>query len=142
MTTEAQVAETWLYATLTAGTALTALLADGTAGIHSEIIPQGAALPALVFFSNFATDVNAVGPVRIQTQLEYVVKAVDKAEGYGTVNAIDAQADALLQAAIGAPAGGFVWGCMRVQPLRFMELDNGAQYRHAGGIYRLYAQVA
>ena len=140
--TPQEVAESWLFATLRANAGLTALLAAGTAGIYSEIIPQAASLPAVVFFVNYASDLNTAGPARIQTTLEYVVKAVTKAEGYGVANAIDAQLDARLQAGSGAPSGGFVWGCMRIQPLRFMELDNGVQYRHAGGIYRLYAQTA
>ncbi|MGL4651570.1 MAG: hypothetical protein ACRC1H_19340, partial [Caldilineaceae bacterium] len=54
--------------------------------------------------------------------------------------------DALLQGSAGSVAAasplpaGNVWACVRETPFRLVEETATAQYRHLGGVYRLYVK--
>lgn len=139
MAPETVVVERWLYGLLSGDTALAAAV---SARIYGYVAPLGTAFPLVIFQTQGGLDVRGVGPTRIMSDLTVVVKAIDRAEGFGTLATIAARIDALLQGASGAATGGLVISCVREQPFSLVEVIDGAQYRHLGGIYRIAAQGA
>lgn len=140
---ELEVADRWLFDVLTADPDLAALITDpGDDGprVFSEVAPASAAYPFVVFAHQASTDVAGVGPYRIGTEATYVVKAVGEGQSYAPLRPVAARIDALLQGAGGAVIDGEVWAAQRTAPVRYPEITpNGDQYRHLGGLYRLWA---
>jgi hypothetical protein len=140
-------AETWLRDTLAAGTALTALLAGGTAApcIHSEFVPQGSALPGIIISVMDGDDAGGVTGTVNASHLRADIRAVVQDSSYGLAGTIMAQAHALIAGRAGTvldASGGtalFVCSCVRERPFRYPEIGpGGLPFRHMGGTYRLW----
>lgn len=137
MSTETVLAETWLYTTLKADAALTALIGGATAPrIFSAVIPQEAALPAVVFQQMAGEDMLTLNAHRVWSDVTYLVKAVDQVNGFPALDAIAGLIDTALHRASGTGAAA----CWRERPFAYVEQDGGVQYRHLGGIYRIFAR--
>jgi len=127
----------WLYATLNGDTALMALVS----GVHNAEAPQGAALPYAIFSFQGGGDVRGVGPTRIMVSALYQVKSVGGGASYGPLKAPVDRIDELLQGASGSVSDGWIYSCVREQPIAYKETSpGGAQFRHLGGLYRIIAQ--
>ena len=127
----------WLYATLNGDATLMALVS----GVHNAIATQGAALPYVVFNFQGGGDVRGVGPTRIMSSALYQVKAVGGGASYAPLKAAVDRMDLLLQGASGSVTDGWIYSCVREQPIAFYETTpGGVQYRHAGGLYRIVVQ--
>lgn len=127
----------WIYETLSGDATIASLV--GTR-IYEGLAPQGAALPFVVFQFMAGADVVAVGAVRVMNSGLYQVKAICQGESYSPAAAIADRIDTLLQGANGSVSDGVIYGCTREQPLTLIEQEHGIQYRHVGGLYRVYAQ--
>lgn len=134
---ETLVAESWLYSVLAADSQLAATV--GTR-IYAYIAPEVAAFPYVVYQNQAGRDVRGVGPLRIMANMLYVVKAVGQTSSFGTLEAAANRIDAVLQAASGTNVRGTVIACVREQPFALVESLSAGQYRHLGGVYRLWAQ--
>jgi hypothetical protein len=134
---ETLVAEQWLYTVLSGDTALAAVV--GTR-IYAYIAPEGAAMPYVVYQNQAGRDVRGVGPLRIMANLLYVVKVIGATNSFGTLEVAANRIDAVLQAASGTNVRGTVIACVREQPFALVESLESGQYRHLGGIYRLWAK--
>lgn len=136
--TETTRAEAFIYGLLAADTALAALVAGRIYGYQAD---QGAPLPVVVFQQQSGVDLLAPGPVRIWSNLLYLVKAIGQGTGWAGVAPIAARIDAVLHGAQGpGPGPGQVYICYREQPFTLAETQAGVQYRHLGGVYRLFVQ--
>lgn len=125
-----------MYSTLSAATALTALLA-GTTAVYNQQAPQGAALPYVVFGLNAGGDDND-NPHRAKA-LVYSVKAVGTA-GFANAGSIDIQIDALLHHGTLSPSGWTNFWTARESDFRYVETPTdggGRRFYHAGGLYRV-----
>lgn len=127
----------WLYERLSGDSTLSGLVGGR---IYSYLAPQDAALPFVVFSHQAGHDVRGVGPARIMTSLVYQVKAVGQGHSFQQLKAIADRLDALLQGASGSVVDGTVLMCVREQPVEYVETDDGIQYRHLGGMWRIIAQ--
>lgn len=135
---EITVAERWIYSVLAADGALTAA-APG--GIHSELAPAGTAYPFVVFQWMGADDVYGTGATRIMVRPLYLVKAVGTGTSKIALETAARRVDALLhQKSNITLATGEVLASHREAPFSLATLENGIQYRHLGGLYRLYIQ--
>jgi hypothetical protein len=134
---ESVVAEQWLVEKLRDDAAVAALVGQR---IYSELAPQGAAMPYIVVQNQASVDVLGVGSQRILTELVFVVRAVGRGASYAGLAPIADAIDAALHLASGATANGTVLGCRREEPFRRPEVTSGVQYRHLGGIYRVWTQ--
>jgi len=125
---------TAIYSKLSAGTALTALLA-GTTSIYHLQAPDNATLPYVVFSHAAGGDENQT-PIRRKNNLVFV-------RGYSNVSAlaagsIDAQVDALLHAGTLTVTGWNNFWLCREQDLENIDnLPSGEKVWMAGGYYRL-----
>lgn len=127
----------WIYATLSADATLTGLVSTR---IYDGLAPQGGALPYVVYNHMGGADLLGIGAIRVFANGLYQVKAVCKGNSYAPAKAIADQVDELLHGASGATTDGVVLACVREQPLALIEQQDGIEYRHVGGIYRLFVQ--
>ena len=127
--------ETALYTKLAAGTALTALLADGTASIFNQVAPRNSTFPYVEFGLQGGGDENMC-PARFKNLL-YRVKAVSDVS-MKTAGEIDDAVDALLHGATLTVNGWHNFWCRRDSDFRYAEFDpEGNAIWHAGGVYRI-----
>ena len=136
MADESYVADTWLYSTLSGDAALAAAVT----GFYSDVAPQEATFPYVIYSFQGGHDVGTVNATRIWSSLLYQVKVVSNASSFGAIAAIVRQIDSLLHRTSGTPSGGVVVSCDRQDPLRYVEFTAGKQYLHLGGLYRLQVQ--
>jgi hypothetical protein len=138
----------WIYDTLKADAALTALIGgSSTPRIYSDVVPQDATFPCVRFDYTAGRDVRGgtLASTRIMVSGLYLIRGIAQQKGYGgTLATIADRIDANFRASSGGPAGsdGVVFSAVREEPFRMQENDNGVQWRHLGGIYRIHAQVA
>lgn len=137
---ETFTADTWLYTVLSDVT----LAGYATGGIYAHVNPNTTPTFPFVLFQLQApgADVRGVGPARVMAQALYLVRGVAQANSFGgTLKSIADRIDVLLQAASGTVSGGVVVSCVREQPFALPETGpGGLQYRHLGGIYRLFVK--
>lgn len=136
MSSSTGAAETWIYGKLANDATLTSL---GVRGIYAYQAPETATVPYIVFQQQAASDVPALGTIRIMTSLLYVVRVISTAP-FSSLLAIDNRIDALLHASSGTNSNGTVIACVRQSPFVMSEPVEGRTFRHLGGIYRLWAQ--
>lgn len=134
---EPDVAEEFIYGLLNGDATLTGLLAGGIKPGGSA--PQGTPYPFVTYQMMSSIDLMVVDAIRIWTNLVYLVKVVGESADYQTLRAVVARIDALLHRASGTATDGTIWACVREQSIRMPEVVSGKQFRHDGGLYRLYA---
>lgn len=134
---ETVAAEQWLYSVLANDATLTSAL--GASRIYSTVVPPDGVFPCVLFALQDPRDFLKSGPYRVWTTALYVVRVIGQTTSYSPLTTAAARLDALLRAASGTVALGTVWGCVRERPYSTFELDSGGkQYRHLGGIYRVW----
>lgn len=127
----------WLYETLSGDPTLSALVGGR---IYSYLAPPTAALPFVLFAHQAGRDVRIVGGRRVLVDMVYQVKAVGSGGSFQPLKSIADRLDALLQGASGSVVDGVVYMCVREQPLAYVEVEKGVEYRHLGGFWRIIAQ--
>ncbi len=125
----------WLYGKLSGDETLAGLVGSR---IYEDVAPPKAAYPLIVYHVQDGHDVNGVAGARILTQEVYVVKAVHRDTSYSSLKAIAKRIDELIHTASGQTTDGDLVACIREQPLKFLAIEDGVEYRHLGGIYRLW----
>lgn len=135
---ETVTAETWLYTKLHGDSTL---LASVPGGVHTWPAPANASGAYVLYQMQSGVDIRGVGPTRIGVSGLWLVRVVAETQSY-TGNLLTAanRIDVLLHAASGTATGGTVWACVREQPFQLPETKDGRQWRHLGGIYRLWVQ--
>jgi hypothetical protein len=136
--TELSAADKWLYTVLSGDAQLVGLI---NGRVFDTLAPESAAFPYVVFQYQGGHDVRGNGPTRVMTNSLYLVKAVGRGGSYASLWPIANRLDELLHAQHGANADGQAWA-VREQPFKLLEVDNGVQYRHLGGLYRIYVMEA
>ena len=137
---ETWTADSWLYGVLAGDTQLMTLATGGVYGHNNPIRPT---FPYILFqLQAAAADVMGVGPARIMTPLLYLVRGINEGNTFGgNLKSIADRIDALLQANHGTVTGGVVVGCVRERPFVLPEVaGDGRQFRHMGGLYRIWVQ--
>ena len=125
---------TGIYGKLTAGTALTNLLA-GTASVYNSLAPRGVSMPYVIFQYQGGGDENLCA-TRLRN-IVYTVKAVSSTGALQAAN-IDAQVDALLHNATLTVTGFSNFWCAREGDIDYVETDPDAgNVWHAGRTYRI-----
>lgn len=134
-----EIAEKWLYATLSADATLAGLVADRISGTLS---PELLELPYVTFLMQSSRDVSEVSGIRISTDNLYIVKAVGQTSTWDDLAPIASRIDYLIH----RPGSVMIQGsgsltCIREMVHQQAEVDEGLQYRHLGGIYRIRASA-
>ena len=125
-------AENWLFLTLAA--------AIPTVIAYSTIAPEGVAQPFIVYSQQSPSDLMGVGPARIWASFLYLVKVSGQINSYLPLKATADAIDTALHGASGTVADGAILDCIRERPFSLVEVTNGVEWRHLGGLYRLKVQ--
>lgn len=140
MAIENAYAAQWLYETLDGDATLMGLLGSGER-IHEQPAAQESAFPFVTFQLQSDVDImTADTRNRIMSDQLWLVRATDATASFATLKTIANRIDVLLQNANGSADGATVFHCSREESFRLTEIDNGKQYRHLGGIYRIIIQ--
>lgn len=140
MAIESSYTAQWLYETLDGDATLMALLGSGER-IYEQPAPQESAFPFVTFQLQSDVDVMTVDTRnRIFVDQLWLIRATTDSTSFAASKAIANRVDFLLQNANGAADGATVYHCSREESFRLVEIDNGKQYRHLGGIYRIIIQ--
>lgn len=127
----------WLYERLTADTQLMAVVT----GVFELPAKQGSVYPLVAFNMLSAVDVvTADINNRIMSNQLWVVRGIVDDVSFTVAKTIAKRIDAVLQGASGAADGATIYSSQREESFRLIEDDNGKQFRHSGGIYRIQAQ--
>jgi len=125
--------KTALYTHLTGGTALTALLADGTAGVYYGMADQGATLPYVTFrISSDTTVVEHPGETRTFIA---DIKGIDGDPH--TADQIGDAIDARMKTDIGAVSGFGLFRQERDTGIEYQEVEAQNTYWHDGGRFSI-----
>jgi hypothetical protein len=136
---ESTTIDLWLNTALSGDASLAAVV--GTR-IYSDLAPDGAALPMVVYQMQAANDLMTNGAARVWANTLFLVRGVAQRVSYdGDLITMANRIDAVLHGASGSNAEGNVWECVRERPFRLTEVGaDGKQYRHLGGLYRILAK--
>lgn len=127
----------FIHDTLAIDTTLTGLVGDR---IYDGVAPEGTTFPYVVYNFQGGSDAVAVGAARVLNNSLFQVKAVAMAQSYIGPAEIADRIDVLLQAATGTAVDGLILGTNREQPIMYTEVVDKTQYRHVGGLYRMFTQ--
>lgn len=139
MSTEITIGKKWIYNTLTANNALVALVTHGgEIGLYADFARK---LPCVVYQTySIKDDTMAIGGYRVKSNIQFTVKAIDRAENTVLVEQIAALIDDSLHRKSGILQEGTVISCVRRLPFNFIEKNPESTYQHLGGIYKLEIQ--
>jgi hypothetical protein len=132
--------EPWIWSTLSTDSALLGLVPiDSISGTLSatELTP-----PYVTFSMNSIFDViTGAGGDRIGVEALYLVKAVSADGSWDVIAPIARRLNVLLNKpyeVVTLPDGGSL-SCLRDRIIQYPEVNEGVQYRHLGGLYRIRA---
>lgn len=134
---EIWTAETWLYSKLHGDSTLMALTPGG---VYTWPVPANVAGAYVLYQMQSGMDIGLYGPARAGVNGLWLVRVVAETRSFGgNLLAAADRIDVLLQlGARTAVAGGAIFGCARMEPFQLVEPADGRQFRHLGGIYRIF----
>jgi hypothetical protein len=142
MTVFANDADKALYTALSGATALTSLLAGGTASpsVFHGVAPQGSTAPYVVFNSQSGSVPVKTFTANAYENALYQVKGITSSRSARAAGTIQQQIDTAIDGPALSFGGHTHMGCERVQEVDYVENGpGGQQYYHRGAIYRLRA---
>jgi hypothetical protein len=104
--------------------------------IYSDLAPQGALCPHVVFQYRAGRDTKGVNKKRLLTQANYAVKVVSSGQTYAGIAEIAERLDTVLEQAKPVVDGQRL-AFTREQPIGYAETANGLVFRHLGGLYQV-----
>lgn len=132
---ETSAAKAFLGSVLASSSSL--ITALGGTAIYADVIPQGSALPAIVYsVQSGLLEGNARGDAIAGVPL-MTVKVITQGYGVATADSIMEIVKPLLEGVRGTVTGYYILGCSRVGAVDYPEIEQGVLYRHLGGIYRI-----
>lgn len=112
--------------------------------VFLDFAPETTPYPFIIFQAlTPPRDVRGVGIIRVMVDTLYLVKAVAQGTNYDALRPVVTVIDRALTK--GDPvdmAGGIMLVSTRTSEFRLVEIENGKQFRHLGGEYRIQAQAA
>lgn len=127
--------DTWLYATLSGDSALTALV--GTR-IGSELSSAQWAGPYVTWDAQSTRPIRSISGEILDTDSLFSVEAVTQSGSFASAAAIASRVRALLDGRNVTVTGGSI-ACFRERELRTAESVEGVPYRALGDVYRIRA---
>ena len=135
----------WIYEKLSTSPSVAALVGGTVAPrIYSSLAPQGATLPFIVYDADEAVHETGVKGDSGCVAVDYAIRAVSRADTWGSCAGIAEAMDAELHQSSGTVTVGtatvlIVNGCVRMRTFRYVEVDHGNRYNHMGAVYRIWA---
>lgn len=143
---ESTLVDAWIRQRLgvTAAASLDAISAGLSTRVFLDFAPEGTPYPFIIFQAlTPPSDVRGVGIIRVMVDTLYLVKAVAQGTDYDALRPVVSVIDgALTQQDPVDMAGGILLTSVRDREFRLVEIENGKQFRHLGGEFRIQAQAA
>jgi hypothetical protein len=135
-------AERFLYTKLSEDATLIAMIGGaGNPRIYGEVAPHEInTYPLVVHQYQGGRDVQGLGAVIVMVDELYVVKVITVGRAYADGEPVWKRIQAVLHGSSGVVTDGLVLACVRVSPIKYATLEEGVEYRHLGGIFRIYSQ--
>lgn len=130
-------AEQWITSKLSGDATITGVVGNR---IYTHLAPDNTTFPYILISYQTSKDVVWVGANRVLTSINYVIRAITMAGSFSGIGNTAARINTVLHAASGTVAAGVVLGCVRIAPFVMVDPGEGVQYRHLGGIYKLWVQ--
>jgi hypothetical protein len=117
--------------------------ANTTLQAYADKVPDDVPLPAVRFSPQMPRDTRTIGNnPRILTKIDWLVAVVKSGLGLVDLVPLANAVDAALENQSGSTAAVLILACQRLEPFSLLETDRtGADFRHAGGIYRTTVQL-
>lgn len=129
----------WIFETVNGSSAVTSVV--GAGNIHELPAPQGTSYPFVGFSQLSSVDVVEQAHFRIMVNELWNIRVIDESRSYTDEMITVADAlDSLFHRADGTADGATIFSSTREEPFRLPEDKDGKEYRHLGGVYRIYAQ--
>lgn len=125
-----------LYTTLTGATAITDLLANGTASVFAWLAPENEDPPYVVFNQQADTPVYRLPAVAYENLL-YQVRAVTEGESAKLAGQIEDAVEAALTDQAVSVSGHTLMYLRKESGVDYVEVTQGQRYHHRGAIYRV-----
>jgi len=111
---------------------------DVSRAVCSDVAPQGAVEPFILFTMEYNVDVNAIGGFRAMEPSAYSVKACASNIGYGGLKPVSDAIDACLQnygPVVEPTSGVTVYKFVRDTTIRMSQNQNNVTWFYLGGVY-------
>lgn len=132
--------EAGINTALRASTALTNLLAAGTASIYSTLALQGASPPYVTFSKQANTPYYTAGGGTAYENAVYLVKAITQSTSAALAGSIAVEIDRALNGATLTITGYTPMVCYRESDVSYAEIVDGQTFQHRGAMFRIQAQ--
>lgn len=136
---EADRAAKWAWTLLRADTASGGVNTLSGGRIYRDLVPQSAALPAVVITTQAATDDVAIGGHRVTTSVLLNVRVVTTAADYVAVKALADRVDTVLDGATGSQDTVLIGKTVRDSTQQYLEVEDGITYANVVQLYRTRA---
>jgi len=127
----------WIKTVLAADTGITSSVADR---LYSDVAPQQAIFPLIVWSLQDTRDVVGQGAFRIMADCTFNVKVIGKTRSYWQIKPIYDAIDLALHGKGGDTSNAHVFACMRTEEYRLAEFVDNVDYRTLGGLYQVLVQ--
>ena len=125
--------------------ALNAIATDLSTRVYNEVGPEGIDYPFIVYQTqDDPAVVRGVGSAEVMVDTIYVVKAIAQGVSYEALAQVaSAIRDALVSDNGESIVGGIgnVFTCRYERQIRLSTVEQGNQFRHLGGAYRIQARA-
>jgi len=137
--TEVQQAKKWIYDSLVADSALTAIVSTR---VYTDRVPSAPTFPYVLYNLMAGSDVQAVGTVREASTVLFQVRVVTFGSPDASARTADYRIDQVLGYAKHVLSGDFRFTSWRTDSIDRPEFDQlqNKQYHNLGGLYRVWVQ--
>lgn len=141
---EQAMVDTWVEARLSdvaVAASLNAINAGLSGRVFLDYAPKGTAWPVVIFqCQDPPRDVRGVGTSSVMIDTLYIVKTVAQVDEYAPLAPIASVLHAAMTTSTGDAVGdGLVLTSVRNDQFSMVEVDEGIQFRHLGGVFRIQA---
>lgn len=139
MTITLTAAEDFIFNRLDPDEVLDGLI-DGR--FYSDVAPEGTPSPWVVYQCQTpeSRSVRGLGGVIIMLDEIYTIRAICEGSDYAPIKPIAERIVDLLHNYHGPVTDGYVLACQFLGPVKYFTVENGIQYRHLGGTFRINSQ--
>lgn len=143
---EQELIEAWILSRLTGtyAAALEAVSPGLSTRVFPDVAPPTAAYPFIVYQAQSPPrDIRGVGTTRVMVEAVYVVKAIAQVSNYMTLATVAKVIDLAmtLQDVVVFGTDGYINSSVRDAQYSLSSVEQGTQFRHLGGEYRIMAQA-
>lgn len=138
MADETTRADQWIWETIQGSVGLLDVVDDR---VYADVAPGGTVWPAVVYQYQGGGDILTQETSRVLHSGVWLIRIIQPTRSYLEMQPAADLLDTLFHSTAGTAGDGVVYSSVREAPYRLLEVDDGVEFRHLGGLYRLQIQV-